>query len=75
METFMNAFLFLYSCGIALDAWMFPLEDDIYTTGIEQPLQFINTYEFQWKENVAKIMKLLKPVNEAGKTVLLLQLL
>lgn len=45
---------------------MFPLHDEIYAAGIDQPLQFINSYSFQWKENVAKIMKLLKPVTETG---------
>lgn len=42
--------------GVALDSWMFPIEEEIYYN-VEQPLLFINSEDFQWKENVLKILK------------------
>lgn len=56
----------IYSCGIGLDTWMFPLGPEFYSKGIEQPCMFINSYSFQWAENVANMMKLVKPVTETG---------
>ena len=53
-------------CGIAMDTWMFPLAEDIYTHGIHQPLTFINSFDFQWANNIACMMKLVKPVSESG---------
>lgn len=46
-----------FSCGVALDAWMFPLEDDIHTR-IQKPILFINSEKFQWLPNILKIKKL-----------------
>ena len=47
-------------CGIALDAWMFPLGDELYHHTINQPLLFINTETFHWRKNIKQIMELLK---------------
>ena len=44
--------------GVALDAYMMPVEDGIETS-VEQPLLFINSWTFQWPDNVAKIKSLL----------------
>ena len=42
-----------------MDAWMVPLPDDfINGLSIKQPLLFINSFEWQWKENVQKMFKL-----------------
>ncbi|XP_014662114.1 PREDICTED: platelet-activating factor acetylhydrolase-like isoform X1 [Priapulus caudatus] len=46
-----------FRVGVALDAWMFPLAEECYEH-VDQPLLFINSEEFQWKENVLKILKL-----------------
>ncbi|XP_077668565.1 platelet-activating factor acetylhydrolase isoform X2 [Eretmochelys imbricata] len=46
-----------FKCGIALDAWMLPLDDEVYTR-VRQPLLFINSEKFQWASNVLKIKKL-----------------
>ena len=43
--------------GLALDAYLIPVEDGIEGR-LEQPLLFINTWTFQWAENVAKIKSL-----------------
>ena len=49
-----------YHCrvGLALDAYMMPVEDGI-NDSVEQPLLFINTWTWQWPKNVAKIISLL----------------
>ena len=57
---------FLYRCGIALDTWMLPIHRDLYETGIQQPLLFINSHDFQWVENVQQMMKLSKPPDDSG---------
>ena len=44
--------------GVALDAYLMPVEDGIETT-VEQPLLFINSWTFQWPENMAKIKSLI----------------
>ena len=43
---------------MALDAYLMPVEDGIETS-VEQPLLFINSWTFQWPDNVAKIKSLL----------------
>ena len=45
---------------------MVPIHKDLYETGIQQPLLFINSHDFQWVENVQRMMKLAKPPNENG---------
>ena len=46
-----------FRVGLALDAYLIPVEDGI-ESNVEQPLLFINTWTFQWPENVAKIKSL-----------------
>uniref|UniRef100_A0A8D0HSH9 Platelet-activating factor acetylhydrolase n=1 Tax=Sphenodon punctatus TaxID=8508 RepID=A0A8D0HSH9_SPHPU len=46
-----------FKCAIALDAWMLPLADEVYTR-VHQPLLFINSEKFQWASNVLKMKKL-----------------
>jgi len=45
---------------------MVPVDRDLYNGGIQQPLLFINSYDFQWVENVQRMMKLSKPPDENG---------
>jgi len=45
---------------------MVPIHRDLYNVGIQQPLLFINSYDFQWVENVQRMMKLSKPPDENG---------
>ncbi|XP_069461917.1 platelet-activating factor acetylhydrolase isoform X2 [Ambystoma mexicanum] len=46
-----------FRCGIALDAWMFPLGEEVYSA-VHQPLFFINSERFQWTKNVLQMKKL-----------------
>lgn len=46
-------------CGIALDAWMLPVGDDIYQNSVQQPLLFINSEKFQWADNILKMKQLI----------------
>ncbi|KYO34108.1 platelet-activating factor acetylhydrolase isoform A [Alligator mississippiensis] len=46
-----------FKCGIAFDAWMLPLDDEVYHK-VQQPLLFINSEKFQWATNVMKMRKL-----------------
>lgn len=46
-----------FKCGVALDAWMFPLEDEIFAQ-VKQPIFFINSEKFQWAGNISRMRKL-----------------
>ncbi|KAF4082415.1 hypothetical protein AMELA_G00151560 [Ameiurus melas] len=46
-----------FKCGIALDAWMFPLEEEIFPR-VKQPIFFINSEKFQWAGNIILMKKL-----------------
>ena len=37
---------------------MLPIHRDLLETGLQQPLLFINSFSFQWPDNVRKMMKL-----------------
>lgn len=50
----------LLRCGIALDAWMFPLDEEIYAR-VKQPIFFINSEKFQWAGNIMAMRKLVPP--------------
>lgn len=65
LRTSVQSFLLLWPypvvsgrCGIALDAWMLPVGDDIYQNSVQQPLLFINSEKFQWADNILKMKKL-----------------
>ncbi|XP_071999809.1 platelet-activating factor acetylhydrolase isoform X2 [Engystomops pustulosus] len=40
-----------FRCAVALDAWMFSLRDEIFST-IHQPVLFVNSEKFQWVDNI-----------------------
>uniref|UniRef100_A0A3Q3GB80 Platelet-activating factor acetylhydrolase n=1 Tax=Labrus bergylta TaxID=56723 RepID=A0A3Q3GB80_9LABR len=46
-----------FKCGIALDSWMFPLDDEIFAR-VKQPIFFINSEKFQWAGNISRMKKL-----------------
>ncbi|XP_060947628.1 platelet-activating factor acetylhydrolase isoform X1 [Limanda limanda] len=46
-----------FKCGVALDAWMFPLDEEIFPR-VRQPLFFINSEKFQWAGNISRMRKL-----------------
>ncbi|GAA6233934.1 platelet-activating factor acetylhydrolase isoform X1 [Lates japonicus] len=46
-----------FKCGIALDAWMFPLDDETFPR-VKQPIFFINSEKFQWAGNISRMKKL-----------------
>ncbi|XP_041814409.1 platelet-activating factor acetylhydrolase isoform X1 [Chelmon rostratus] len=46
-----------FKCGIALDAWMFPLDDEVFPR-VKQPIFFINSEKFQWAGNISRMRKL-----------------
>ena len=37
---------------------MLPVDPGLLEAGIQQPLVFINSWDFQWRENVLAMMKL-----------------
>nr|XP_006626068.1 PREDICTED: platelet-activating factor acetylhydrolase isoform X1 [Lepisosteus oculatus] len=49
-----------FKCGVALDAWMFPLDDEVYAR-VNKPIMFINSEKFQWAGNIIKMKKLDSP--------------
>ncbi|XP_034383384.1 platelet-activating factor acetylhydrolase isoform X1 [Cyclopterus lumpus] len=46
-----------FKCGIALDSWMFPLDDELFPR-VKQPIFFINSEKFQWAGNISRMKKL-----------------
>ncbi|XP_019947474.1 platelet-activating factor acetylhydrolase isoform X2 [Paralichthys olivaceus] len=46
-----------FKCGVALDAWMFPLDYEIFPR-VRQPIFFINSEKFQWAGNISRMRKL-----------------
>ncbi|XP_069879689.1 platelet-activating factor acetylhydrolase isoform X1 [Dipodomys merriami] len=52
-----------FRCGIALDAWMFPVSDDLYSK-ITQPLFFINSERFQTYNDTKKMKTFFLPGKE-----------
>ncbi|XP_064196368.1 platelet-activating factor acetylhydrolase isoform X1 [Anguilla rostrata] len=46
-----------FKCGIALDSWMFPLDEEIFPR-VKQPILFINSEKFQWAGNIIRMRKL-----------------
>ncbi|XP_048203618.1 platelet-activating factor acetylhydrolase isoform X2 [Perognathus longimembris pacificus] len=52
-----------FRCGIALDPWMFPVSDDLYSK-ISQPLFFINSERFQTHNDTEKMRAFFLPGKE-----------
>ncbi|XP_007484084.1 platelet-activating factor acetylhydrolase isoform X1 [Monodelphis domestica] len=52
-----------FRCGIALDAWMIPLSEELYCR-VPQPLFFINSERFQTAENILRMKKFYLPDKE-----------
>ncbi|XP_062858120.1 platelet-activating factor acetylhydrolase [Trichomycterus rosablanca] len=46
-----------FKCGVALDAWMLPLNEEIFPS-VKQPIFFINSEKFQWAGNIVRMKKL-----------------
>nr|XP_009672759.1 PREDICTED: platelet-activating factor acetylhydrolase 2, cytoplasmic [Struthio camelus australis] len=59
-----------FRCAVALDAWMFPLDNALYPE-VSKPVLFINTEKFQTPESVAK-MKRLSSRNSQTKIITIL---
>lgn len=57
-------------CAVALDAWMFPLENALYPK-VVKPVLFINTETFQTAKSIAK-MKQLSSRNSQTKIITVL---
>eukprot|EP00795_Rhopilema_esculentum_P008121 gene8121-14041_t len=47
-----------FHCAVILDAWMFPLDKNVYGK-VEQPVLFINSETFHWKGNIKKISQII----------------
>ncbi|XP_071623678.1 platelet-activating factor acetylhydrolase 2, cytoplasmic isoform X6 [Heliangelus exortis] len=59
-----------FRCAVALDAWMFPLENALYPE-VTKPVLFINSEKFQTPESIAK-MKRLSSRNSQTKIITIL---
>ena len=51
---------------MALDTWMFPVYKEVYDL-VKAPLVFINSWDFQWPENIKSMQKLVKESDESGR--------
>ena len=45
---------------------MVPIHKEVYDTGIAKPLLFINSYHFQWEQNVRRMLHLVKKPDANG---------
>lgn len=47
---------------------MLPIHNELYENGstVQQPILFINSYDFQWEDNIVKMSKMTTPVDERG---------
>ncbi|XP_054855788.1 platelet-activating factor acetylhydrolase 2, cytoplasmic [Eublepharis macularius] len=59
-----------FKCAVALDAWMFPLENSLYPK-VTKPVLFVNTETFQTVDSVAK-MKRICSTNDETKIITIL---
>ncbi|XP_054251180.1 platelet-activating factor acetylhydrolase 2, cytoplasmic [Indicator indicator] len=59
-----------FRCAVALDAWMFPLENALYPE-VPKPVLFINTETFQTPDSIAR-MKRLSSRNSQTKIITIL---
>ncbi|XP_048358257.1 platelet-activating factor acetylhydrolase 2, cytoplasmic [Sphaerodactylus townsendi] len=59
-----------FKCAIALDAWMFPLENSMYPK-VTKPVLFVNTETFQTLDSIAK-MKKICALNDETKIITIL---
>uniref|UniRef100_A0A8C2BAA7 Platelet-activating factor acetylhydrolase n=1 Tax=Cyprinus carpio TaxID=7962 RepID=A0A8C2BAA7_CYPCA len=46
-----------FKCGVALDTWMLPLDEEIFPE-VKEPIFFINSEKFQWIGNIIRMKKL-----------------
>lgn len=53
------------SCGVCLDTWMYPLYEEIYHQ-VDRPTIFINTWHFHWPDNIMRMQKLMRKIQETG---------
>lgn len=51
-------------CAVALDAWMFPLENTLYPK-VAKPVLFVNTESFQTADSIAKMKRIIATSNES----------
>ena len=47
---------------------MLPVDPALIETELQQPLVFINSWDFQWRDNVLAMMKLETEANQDGKS-------
>lgn len=52
-----------FKCGVALDPWMFPVSEDL-PSRVPQPLFFINSFQFESKNDVIKMKQFYQPDKE-----------
>ena len=46
---------------------MIPVHDEVYESGLDQPVLFVNSeLGYQWQTNINNIVRLTKPINEKG---------
>ena len=68
---FNQCYFVLPRCGVALDCWMLPLYREVKDSigsSLSQPFYFINSFAFQWKNNVLKMMSLCQSPDASGRT-------
>ncbi|XP_067862991.1 platelet-activating factor acetylhydrolase 2, cytoplasmic-like isoform X2 [Heptranchias perlo] len=52
-----------FRCAVALDCWMFPLMDEVYSE-VLRPVLFMNSEKFQTQDSVSKMKRLYSTSNE-----------
>lgn len=54
-----------FTCGIALDPWMFPIDHDLHR--FNKPFYVLNAEQFSWPFNITQIQSFLDKDNSQSK--------
>eukprot|EP01126_Amoeba_proteus_P016965 TRINITY_DN179_c0_g1_i14.p1 TRINITY_DN179_c0_g1~~TRINITY_DN179_c0_g1_i14.p1 ORF type:complete len:331 (+),score=72.88 TRINITY_DN179_c0_g1_i14:544-1536(+) len=60
-------------CGIGLDPWLFPLDQNDKKRLTTTPLLFIASYEWQWKENLERMKMVMESSSGGGGRTILIK--
>jgi len=58
-----------FKACLALDSWMFPLGNDIFSRKRTTPVLYLNSEIFQWEENLVAMRKWVRQGPQTQRTI------